>query len=105
MSRRFEYAPITGKKFRGALGNLGMKSQTFARITGAKLDTVKKWLHDGQTIPPWVPLVLELLTLPGALSLARQVAAEYIILDRETGEKDPFIDDSPDDGGTEKEPA
>lgn len=105
MSRRFEYASMTGKKFRGALGNLGMKSQTFARITGVRPTKVSKWIKGELTIPPWVPLVLELLTLPGALSLARQVAAEYIILDRETGEQDPFIDDSPDDGETEKEPA
>jgi hypothetical protein len=77
---RFTYRRITPGEFRAELRRAGIKHRTFARLTGADIRTVGRWLKGGpgNDIPPWVPLVLTLLTLHGGMSRARLVAAQMI---------------------------
>lgn len=92
MSNRFEYETIRGKEFADALDSLGVSKQAFSRITGTKLSRVNDWLRDKTEhgIPPWVPLVLRLLALPGAIGVAKACAAEFIYRDNLRPERGEF---------------
>lgn len=80
---RFEYKRMTGEELRTELLDMAMPVFAFARIFGVRPQTVKKWLRDENDIPPWVHVALGLLRLEGALSEARQLAAEHIIRDNQ----------------------
>lgn len=88
---------MTGDEIAAALDRLGMQPKAFARIFGMDARRVARILADepGADAPPWIPIALALLTLPGALGLARQTAAEHITEDRQTGESDPFLEREP----------
>lgn len=60
-----------------ALDDLGLTMREFCRVTGTGTKTVERWLTDEKDIPQWVPVTLALLTLPGALQIARTVAQHF----------------------------
>ena len=94
MSRRFIYRRMTGAEIVAALDRLQMPPLAFARVFGMDPRRLSRTLsgEPGYDAPPWIPVALALLALPGALGLARQIAAEYITEDRQTGESDPFLE-------------
>lgn len=94
MSRRFTYRRMSGSEIKRALQRLGMPPKAFARICGMDASRLARTVsgEKGFDAPPWFPVMLALLALPGALGIARQVAAEHIIEDLETGVSDPFIE-------------
>lgn len=52
---------ITAHEFREGLARLDMSLREFARYTGADERTVRRWAGGEQDIPPWVPVMLELM--------------------------------------------
>lgn len=78
---RFEYDRLTGGELDVALRELDLPPYGFARIFGTRANVVKKWLRDEQDIPAWVFVAIALLRQPGALSAARQAAAQHIRVD------------------------
>lgn len=94
MSKRFTYRRMTPQQFGLAVKALGMSHAAFGRIFGVPLNTVTDWAYSRREIPHWVPVTLDLLTIPKALSRARQSAAEMIIEDTLTGETEPFLEPS-----------
>ena len=85
MAKRFEYELMKPDEFMAALDNLEINIKTFARLTGVGLKTIERWIEERddkrQDIPPWVRLMLEYMNEPGAMVIARDVAAEMIRLD------------------------
>lgn len=77
---RFTYRRLTPDELRIELHRARISHRTFARLTGADIRTVSRWLKGGQgnDIPPWVPLVLTLLTLHGGIARAKLVARMMI---------------------------
>lgn len=61
-------------QFSKALQDLGLTMREFCRITGTNWKTAERWLSDEKDIPQWVPVFLAMLTLPGALEMARRVS-------------------------------
>lgn len=64
-------------QFSKGLDDNGLTMREFCRITGTGPKTAQRWLDDEKDIPPWVPVTLALLTLPGALTMARTVAQHF----------------------------
>lgn len=64
-------------QFSKALDDLDLTMREFCRITGTGTKTVERWLSDEKDIPQWVPVTLALLTMPGALQMARTVAQHF----------------------------
>jgi hypothetical protein len=77
MPARFTYRRLTPLEFSTELGRQNMTIPTFARIFGVNLKTAERWAAVGD-IPPWVPIAMTLLSMEGALGLARMAAAEFI---------------------------
>lgn len=77
MPARFTYRRLTAEEFNAELDRQQMSIPSFARIFGVNLKTVEKWAAVGD-IPPWVPIAMTLLSMEGALGLARMAAAEFI---------------------------
>lgn len=67
-----------------------MTPQTFARIFGARLEVVERWLAGTQDIPPWTAPVLRMLQVPAAVAAARGAAAEMIRVDNLRPELGPY---------------
>lgn len=95
MAKRFTHRHTTVDELRRGLSRIDMSHKAFARAFGVNQDTVTDWAYGRRDVPPWVAVVLDLLTLPNALGLARQVAAEMIIKDNLTGEENPFLEPEP----------
>lgn len=83
MAARFEYRRMTAEQFEQALGTVGISAREFAKISGATHRKVGEWLAGKEDIPPWVTSYMAMLVLPGALRMARAVADQTIIQDRE----------------------
>ncbi len=83
MPARFDYRRLSPEQFEQALETAGISAREFAKITGMVHRRVGKWVAGEDDIPPWVASYMALLTLPGALKMARAVAAETIIRDNE----------------------
>lgn len=52
---------MTSSDFRDGLARLEMSLREFARYVGADERTVRRWAAGEQDIPPWVPVMLELM--------------------------------------------
>lgn len=61
----------TAARFSSALAQLGITMREFGKLTGTKPERVKAWLDGDDNIPQSAALAAVLLTLPGALDLAR----------------------------------
>jgi len=81
MSRRYRYQRMTPEQFSMALDQIGINAWQFARMTGANGERVIGWLAGRDDIPQYVPLVCVLLTMPGALALAKATADAFIVQD------------------------
>lgn len=64
-------------QFSKALDDLSLGMREFCRITGTNVKTAERWLEDEKDIPQWVPVTLALMTMPGALPMARTVAEHF----------------------------
>lgn len=64
-------------QFSKALDDLSLSMREFCRITGTNPKTAERWLGDEKDIPQWVPVTLALMTMPGALPIARAVAQHF----------------------------
>ena len=67
---------MTATEFSAALNQVGLGMREFAALTGANERSVERWLEGQQDIPPWVPIMCALFTLPGATALARAIMQE-----------------------------
>jgi DNA-binding transcriptional regulator YiaG len=52
---------MTSNEFRAALEAVGYSQRGFATYTGSNERTVRRWALGEQDIPPWVPVMLELM--------------------------------------------
>lgn len=87
---RFDYDRMSARQFSEALRSLAMKPATFARLFGVNDRVVRKWIASEQDIPPWVSQAVELMRLPGAFTVARDVAALMIRADKENPERGEY---------------
>lgn len=71
VAKRYEYDRMTGEQLSAALAQLGITMREFAKLLGAKPERVQAWLLGTDNIPQSAALAAVLLTLPGALDLAR----------------------------------
>lgn len=58
---------MTPQAFRAALSALGLTPTTFAAVSGANQKSARRWALSDDPIPRWVPVMLQLLALPGAM--------------------------------------
>lgn len=87
MSTRTVYQQINAEQFTAGLNEVGLRSESFAWLTGADHRRVRRWLSgDEPSIPHWVALVVTLLTLPGAGPLATALARKMVIREEEATE-------------------
>jgi hypothetical protein len=78
MARRYDYAPMSVAEFRDAMNVLGLSVRSLERISGAKGDTIDRWLKGDLDVPHHIRVLLALLALPGALERAKQVTTAAI---------------------------
>lgn len=52
---------MTPAKFSRLLKSLNYSEQAFADFTGCNVRTVLRWAKGEQDIPPWVPVMLQLM--------------------------------------------
>lgn len=71
VAKRYEYDRMTGEQLSAALAQLGISMREFAKLVGAKPERVQAWLDGADNIPQSAALAAVLLTLPGAIELAR----------------------------------
>ena len=71
--RQSAYRRLTPEQFAAALEELGLTTEGFAWLTGSNARRVSLWRRGEEDIPPWVPLVCTLLTLPGAKAVVKDV--------------------------------
>ena len=57
---------MTGLEFKTALAELRMQQVDFAARFGLSRSTVWHWAADESPVPPWVPVVLDLLRDPAS---------------------------------------
>jgi hypothetical protein len=72
--RRIHFRRITPAQLQKAFDDIGLTILRFAWLSGAREDRVRKWLTGHEDIPPYVPVLLAVLTVPGALVVAERVA-------------------------------
>ncbi|GAN49683.1 hypothetical protein ACXR8U_13875 [Methylobacterium radiotolerans] len=75
MSRRWNYRRLNALQVRDRIAGLGWSVQRFAFVYGVPLQRARDWTSGKEDIPHLVGLVLRLLKLPGA----RTVAYEYAL--------------------------
>lgn len=64
------YARLTANEFANALADLSLPPSLFADLTGSQNRRVMSWLAGGEDIPHNVRVILALLAMPGAISVA-----------------------------------
>lgn len=87
---RFERDAMSAADFSRALRNLKMDRDTFCRLFGQDQRKVRRWLSGEMRIPDWVPPVMQMLLLPGAIRICRDVAAIMIRKDDLAPEAGPY---------------
>lgn len=68
---------MSPEQFSKALHENRLSLREFCRITGTGFKTGERWLNREKDIPNWVPVVMALLTLPGAYEMAQAVAQHF----------------------------
>lgn len=87
-SRKNDFAPFLPSELSAALDKLDLTIGKFARLCGVSERTVQRWLGTGdetQPIPGSIRTICVLLTMPGAMALAKTLAdrvSERIVKDR-----------------------
>jgi DNA-binding transcriptional regulator YiaG len=76
MARRYVYERMTAAQLSQALDELGLTMRQFARLYGSAEKRIQQWLDGADDIPHTVAVVLGLLTLPGAMELAKRITDE-----------------------------
>jgi len=70
---------MTGSELSGALHTLGLSAGQLARLGIANDVRIRKWLRGEEEIPAWLPVLLELLKLPGGTARALAVAESHLM--------------------------
>lgn len=78
---RFVHKRISSEEFNAELARQNLSLPAFTRIWCQNLTTTTRWGNGQQDIPTWVPIALTMMTLPGAMSMARRAAAAMIEAD------------------------
>jgi hypothetical protein len=78
MSRRYTYERMTAQQFSAALNALEMTKGQFVRLTGAGPRKVERWLAGEEDIPHWILVLCSVLTVPGAMGIAKAVTDEVV---------------------------
>lgn len=81
--RRYVYRRMPPDEISTALDTLGLSVGQFSRLIGARYNgpddsTVQKWLDGKQEAPAYLPVMLALLALPGAVERAKGTIELYI---------------------------
>lgn len=76
---RYKYRTMTADEFGQALKDANLTARQFARLSGANYRRIVRQLEENEAIPHFYRLLLELLRLPGAVEIAKQIADETII--------------------------
>jgi len=93
MSRRYHYRAMRWDEFAYALDLIGWVDHTFDKVTGVNPSTRQAWRKGDKTIPPWVPVFLEAMTVPKALVKAKNISARMIFEDTQApGVESPMLD-------------
>ena len=87
MSKRYSFTRMSPEQFRQACFQLGLPKDTFCFVTGANPRSYESWNKGEADIPQWVPVLLAMLTVPGARSIALRTATHFFI--REDSEPAP----------------
>lgn len=66
---------MTPAELSKALHAVGLPMRRFCRITKTNYKTAERWLAGERDIPGWVPIVLKLLELPNAITIAEAASA------------------------------
>ena len=75
---RYTFARMTPGDLSRDLHQIGISAGQFARLGVAGDKRIKEWLEGKEDIPPWVPVLLDLMKLPGAPERARATAEHYL---------------------------
>jgi hypothetical protein len=81
------YRRISPADLSRALDDLGLSAGQFARLLGCQRRRVMWWLEgrpDKEPAPHYVAWIVELLKLPGAMAIARQITDAAIVEEEES---------------------
>lgn len=81
MPPRYRYRRMSAGDLSRALNNLDLSLNDFSRIAGCAYKRAQQWVEGAEDIPPHVPVLLALMTLPGGKKRAAETALSYIITD------------------------
>jgi len=80
MSRRYEYARITGADLSRRLGAVQISAEELVRYAATSRDRVMKWLDGREDIPPSIDLLTTILAeMPEALDIAERWASRVAV--------------------------
>lgn len=82
MTQRYQYRRMTAEEFGAALNDLDMSLNDFVRIAGCAYRRARLWVEGKEDIPPYVPVLLSLMTLPGGRERALETALSFVIADQ-----------------------
>jgi len=69
-----KYKPLEPNQISQGLSEVGISAAHFADLTGSNPRRVERWCTGEEAGPPhWVPVMLALLLLPGALEAAEGI--------------------------------
>lgn len=77
-SRMYEYDRMEAHELKAAFEQLGLSTVFFAKVTGSNPRKVDEWLAGQVDIPHHILVRLSLLTLPGAVEMARAVTDQVV---------------------------
>lgn len=83
------YDRITGQELRDSIRDLQLTFGQFARLAGTQRHRVLGWLNGKQEIPHHVNVMIELLSLPGAMERALAVTDDWICEESSDEEEEP----------------
>jgi transcriptional regulator with XRE-family HTH domain len=70
---------MTAEQFSAALDQMGLTMRQFVRLSGASERKVEQWLSGDEDIPHHVLVLCSLLTLPGAMEMAKAVTDSVVM--------------------------
>lgn len=83
MSRRYTYNRMTAEQLSAALNQLNLSLRQFCRLSGKSEAKAQRWIAGKEDIPHDVAVMLALLTVPGAMDVAKAVTDAFLIEERE----------------------
>lgn len=78
MGRRYIYQRMTAEQLSTAMDELGLSKWQLIRLTGSSERKVDAWLDGKEDIPHWVLVLCSVLTVPGAMEIAKRVTDHVV---------------------------